>query len=319
MSASVPDDHAGRVPRSGGQLELHSGAYVATVATIGATLRTLQHDGRDLVVPFAADEVRPAWRGATLAPWPNRIVDGRWERDGITHALPLTEPERGHALHGLVAWLDFEPVERTDARVVLAATIQPQPGYPFRVEVRSTFELDRHGLRQRVEARNLDTVDAPFGTGPHPYLVAGPGPVDEWELLLPASHVLETDERLAPLGLVDVEVDPERFDFREPRPIGAAVLDHTFTGIERDATGHARVEVRGDDGAGVAVVFDRACAWVQLYSSDLPGTAMHRAGLAVEPMTCPPDAFNSGTDLAEIPPGGTFTAGWRIAALPPFA
>ena len=82
------------------------------MASVGASLRTLSYDGRDLVLPFGADELRPAYRGMTLAPWPNRIVDGRYAFRGAGLQLPLTEPARSHALHGLVGWLDFEVTDR---------------------------------------------------------------------------------------------------------------------------------------------------------------------------------------------------------------
>ena len=88
------------MPRSGSQFALRFGGYTADVASIGASLRTLRHEGRDLVVPFDADEVRPGFRGAILAPWPNRVVDGRYTFDGREFELALTEPQRGHALHG---------------------------------------------------------------------------------------------------------------------------------------------------------------------------------------------------------------------------
>jgi aldose 1-epimerase len=115
-------------PLSGTQFELTSGEYTATIASVGATLRSLKHKGRELVVPFDADEVRPAFRGATLAPWPNRVVDGKYTFDGTEHELALTEPKRGHALHGLVAWHDFIAMDEADDRVMLATTIEAQRG-----------------------------------------------------------------------------------------------------------------------------------------------------------------------------------------------
>jgi len=77
-------------------------------------------------VPFDADEVRPWYRGATLAPWPNRVVDGRYTFAGVERRLALTEPDRGHALHGLAGWLDYVPIEESSSHVTLSATIEPQ-------------------------------------------------------------------------------------------------------------------------------------------------------------------------------------------------
>ncbi|MFT4210551.1 MAG: aldose 1-epimerase family protein [Microbacterium sp.] len=313
-----------RTPRSGTQHVLRAGDEEAVVASIGASLRSYVHAGRDLVVPFGLDEVRPAYRGATLAPWPNRVVDGRYAFGGTAHRLPLTEPERGHALHGLAAWLDFAAVDKGPDHVTLAAVIEPQAGYPWRVLLETTYALGPDGLTQSVRATNPGEEPAPFGTGPHPYLVAGPAPLDEWTLELPASEVLQvTDDRLAPVAPAPVSSDAVRFDFREPRRIGAARIDHAFTALARDAAGNASVRLTDPSGAGVAMTWSTACPWVQIHTADLPeGPAQpgHRAGLAVEPMTCAPDAFNAArydwdAGLLALEPGAEATASWRIHAL----
>ena len=306
---------AGRL-RSGRQLRIAGHGYEAVIASVGASLRVLTFDGRDLVVPFDADEVRPGYRGTTLAPWPNRIVDGRYTFGGIEHQLALTEPARGQALHGLLAWAEFEDRLVLDDRVVLAAVIEPQTGYPFRVEVETEYRIDVDGLRQTVTARNLGADAAPWGTGPHPYLVAGPaGRVDDWTLTLPASEVLTvTPDRLSPVGLEAVSEHPQ-WDFRAARPIGDVFIDHAFTSLAR-TDGVAEVRVVTDAGTGVAITFDERCSWVQVHTADNPGIdAIHRIGLAVEPMTCPPDAFNSATDLVVLEPGATHAAFWKIAAV----
>ncbi len=314
-----------RTPLSGTQYTLRAGDDEAVIASIGASLRLYRRGGRDLVVPFDADEVRPGYRGATLAPWPNRIVDGAYTVDGTAYQTALTEPERHHALHGLVAWLDFEAIDRGPDHVTLAAVIQPQLGYPWRVRVETTYTLAVDGLSQRVAATNESDHRAPFGTGPHPYLVAGSHPLDEWILHLPADEVLEvTADRLSPVALAGVESDAERFDFRTPRAIGVAEIDHAFTALRRDESGAATVSVTDPaDGTGVAITWDQGCPWVQVHTADQPGgpgAPGHRAGLAVEPMTCAPDAFNADAyaydaGLLLIEPGATAAASWRISPL----
>lgn len=307
-------------PRSGRQLRLAAHGYEAVIASVGASLRMLTFQGRDLVVPFDADEVRPGYRGATLAPWPNRIVDGRYRFDGVEHRLPLTEPGRGQALHGLLAWAEFSDRLVLDDRVVLAAVIEPQTGYPFRIEVEVEYLLDADGLQQTVTAHNIGADAAPWGTGPHPYLVAesstsSAAPVDAWTLLLPASEVLTvTPDRLSPVAVEPVAQHPE-WDFRTARRIADVFIDHAFTGLDR-TDGVAEVRLTNDAGTGVAISFDERCPWVQVHTADNPGLdGIHRLGLAVEPMTCPPDAFNSGTDLVTLAPGAEHAASWRIRAV----
>ncbi|MFE1646969.1 aldose 1-epimerase family protein [Microbacterium sp. P01] len=312
-------------PLSGTQHSLRAGGYEAVIASVGASLRSLTYEGRNLTVPFDADEVRPNFRGATLAPWPNRIIDGRYVFGGVERQLALTEPRRSHALHGLAGWLEFEAIDKGASHVTLAAVIEPQIGYPWRVTVTTTFALNSEGLTQTVIATNDSRESVPWGTSAHPYLSAGESALDSWSLELPASDVLAVaGERLLPDGLGGVDdSDPERFDFRRARPLGAVEIDHAYTGLLPDADGLTTVRVTDAAGRGVAIIWDAACPWVQVHTADQPdgpSNPNHRIGLAVEPMTCAPDAFNADaypydTGLIVIEPGGTSTAHWRIVAI----
>jgi aldose 1-epimerase len=313
-------------PASGDQHVLRVGDYTAVVASVGASLRSLTFGCRDLVVPFEADELRPAYRGTTLAPWPNRVVDGRYRFGDLDHQLPLTEPGRSHALHGLVSWADFALVDVDDGRVTLASTIEPQACYPWRVVVTTSYALGADGLTQTVRGTNTSSTRAPWGTGPHPYLVASAGRLDDWDLELPADQVLEvTADRLSPTRLLGVEDASPGHDFRSARTIGDVEIDHAFTGLLRGADGVATVRLTDPSGTGVAVAWDEACPWVQVHTADLPGGDFrtgHRAGLAVEPMTCAPnafiaDAYAHDTGLLALEPGASATASWRIFALDP--
>jgi len=308
---------------SGTPVVLRSSGYVVEIASVGASLRSLRYEGRDLVVPFAIDEVRPNYRGATLAPWPNRVVDGVHRFGGAEHRLALTEPDRGHALHGLLAWADWAITDAADTEVTLTATVPAQTGYPWWVEVSTSYRVGAHGLTQTVRATNLSAAPAPWGTGPHPYLVAGTGKVDDWTLELPADAVVTvTEDRLVPIGMASVDEDAERFDFRTARRVGDVEIDHAYTGLRRDDEGWATVALTSEEGTGVQITWDAECPWVQVHTADLPtgpGTPGHRAGLAVEPMTCAPDAFNSDrydydAGLIVLAPGASHEAGWTISA-----
>lgn len=305
-------------PLSGDQHELRHGSYTAAIASVGASLRSLQYDERDLVVPFEPDEVRPVFRGAVLAPWPNRVVDGRYKFDGVTRQLALTEPARGHALHGLAAWLDFALVDRTAAEVVLTATIEAQVGYPWRLEVTASYRLDDRGLRTTIAVRNDSAAAAPVGLSGHPYLVAGEGRVDDWSLELPAARYFAVDaERLAPQHEESVAARDGAFDFRSPRLLGTTFIDHAFTALDRSPGGLATVRLVAPDGGGVGMVWDAASPWVQIHTADRPeAPELSRIGLAVEPMTCVPDAFNSGVGLITLKPGHRTETSWTIFAIP---
>jgi len=297
---------------SGRQYKLGWDGYLATVTEVGATLRQLSHGGRDLVVPFDADQMMRVHRGALLAPWPNRIADGRYTFDGKEHQLPINEVDRHNAIHGLVSWVPWRLVAQTEDSVVLAYHLFPQAGYPFNIEITASYLLRSDGLTCSVRATNLGPTQAPYGVSAHPYLVAGPGLVNDWTLEVPAESVLEvTPDRLLPVGVHEVAGE---LDFRSPRVIGETALDHAYTGLTR-SDGIASVRVTSPTGTGVECRFGEACDWVQVHTADRPDPAENRIGLAVEPMTCPPDAFNSRMDLIRLAPGASHTASWSISAI----
>lgn len=305
---------AAPLPLSGRQYRIDRAGYSATIASVGASLRRLTYQGRELVVPFTADEVRPNYRGAVLAPWPNRVVDGSYSFDGVDYQLPLTEPSRSHALHGLVCWADWSLEAHTADSVTLRTTIVPSDGYPHRVAVLVSYSLAEDGLTTTVTAENLGASTAPYGTGPHPYLVAGPGTVDDWTLqVAAASYLTVTPDRLSPVAVVPVETTPE-FDFRTARVIGDTFIDHAFTAIAADADGSASVTLTSPVGTGVRMTFGPDLPWLQVHTADRPAPEPSRIGLAVEPMTCPPDAFSTGEDLVRLAPGESHQASWTITA-----
>ena len=325
------------VSANGIQYEFEWHGYRAVVTGTGAGLRLLQHDGRDLIVGFPADEPMPNFRGALAAPWPNRIASGRYPVDGVDRQLPVNEPGRECALHGLVFDRNWRLLERTTAEVVLGLRLPSSAGYPFDLDLVARYELGPDGLTTTVEATNVGGGTAPYGVCPHPYLRAGDSPLNSWLLTLPAdSYLRVTPDRLLPAGLAEVADGPDgSFDFRRPRSIGATKIDHAFTGIVREparkgsgrdglvggslsaelGTGLVTVELREVSGRGVAMSFGPECGWLQIHTADLPAPGLNRLGLAVEPMTCPPDAFNSGTDLIRLAPGESHRASWSIRAL----
>ena len=298
---------------TGTQYEIASHGYRTVITETGATLRELQHDGRDLVVSFAVDEPMIAYRGALAAPWPNRIADGTYVANGTAHQLPINEPTRHCALHGLVFGESWHLLAQMTDAVTLGFDLLPSEGYPFHLALTVTYALSEAGLSTEIKATNLGADAAPYGVCPHPYLRAGDSPLDTWTLALSAEQYLEvTPDRLLPTGLAAVDQGP--FDFRAARTIGAAEIDHAFTALGRE-DGLATVEVREAGGRGVAMTFDEACGWVQIHTADLPDPTRTRIGLAVEPMTCAPDAFNSGDGLITLAPGAVHRASWTISAL----
>lgn len=297
-------------------LEAHG--FTARIASVGAALAGLEFRGRPLVRPFDTDRARPVYSGALLAPWPNRVVDGRYGWQGREHQLALTEPARGHALHGLAANTDFTVTAEDASSLRLAALLPAQEGYPFALELAVEFRLDQDGLRTLVTAANIGRDTAPLGWGSHSYLLA-PGRPEDWVLTLPAAAVQETrGERLLPGRLVPVEqFDHGALDFRAPRALGQTFIDHAYTRLQADSSGLFHASVTDAQGVGAQITWDEACRWVQVHTADRPEPELDRTGLALEPMTCPPDAFNSHQDLIALEPGASHQASWLIGPVQP--
>jgi len=305
------------VAPSGDQYEISGGGYRAVVTECGAGLRELEYDGRPLVLGFPEDRSASSGRGQLLVPWPNRLAGATYTFEGTEHRLPIDERARGNASHGLVRWAAWTPEELTAHSVSLVLRLMSRPGYPWTLDLHALYDLSADGLTVTVTATNLSGSSAPYAQGAHPFLVAGPGRVDDWELTLPAATRLLTDDRLIPTGREDVR-DTD-LDFRMARPLRRTSLDSAFTDLTRDPDGRVEVQLR-DPAAdrGVALWADARHSYLQLFTGDeLPAHA--RVSLAVEPMTAPPNAFNSGESLVVLSPAGSpgdeHSASWGIRAL----
>lgn len=296
---------------SGAQWTIGSGPHQATVVEVGGGLREYTFDGVPMVDSYPAESVCPRSAGQLLTPWPNRLGGGRYTFDGVSYQLPLNEVVRGNASHGLVRWLSWQRVEQTPESVELTCVLPPQPGYPFALGLSTRWSVGADGLRADHTAVNLGAAAAPFGFGAHPYLRVGDATLDDLELHLPAGDRLTVDERLLPTGREPVTGTPH--DFRTARKVGPVEFDTTFTALERDGDGIARVSLRTADG-GVQLWQGATFDWVQVYSGIGPSRAL-RHTLAVEPMTCPPDAFGSGEGLVTLAPGDRWTGSWGITPL----
>ena len=296
-------------PPSGGQFEIAFEAQRAVVVEVGGGLRTYTVDDSSVLEGYSVDEMATGGRGQLLIPWPNRIQDGCYELDGRQHQLPLTEPEHSNAIHGLVRWASWRTAEREPNRVVLEHVLHAQPGYPFALELRIEYELAGDGLTVRTSATNPGAETCPFACGAHPYLRAGTETIDDVVLRIPARTALRSDEHGIPIGTADV--DGTELDFRVPRRIGESRLDTGFTDLERGGGGVARVELSAPDGRGaVSLWMDESYPYVMVFTGDLPD--VERRGLAVEPMTCPPNALRSGEAVVMLEPGATWAGTWGI-------
>lgn len=298
---------------TGEQFELEtstaSGDLKATITAVAAGIRTLSINGIDLVPAYGDDQAPPMGAGIVLAPWPNRIRDGRWTHDGVTRQLAITEPARNNAIHGLLRYTEYTPIARERDSVTLRAVVYPQLGYPFLLGTAVHYELVSDGLQVTHFVENLGPEAAPVAIGSHPYLKIGGVPTADLTLRLDAASHIEVDDRLLPTG--EVPVDGTEWDFREGRRVGDVDLDDAFGELASE-DGQVLHTLTAPDGRSVSIRADDEFDYVQVFTTrEFPGEDGDVA-IAVEPMTAPAEAFNSGRGLRWLDPGEDWQLTWGI-------
>jgi aldose 1-epimerase len=293
-----------------GQIEIGHGEQRLAVIELGGGLRSYEVDGCELLDSFPPGERPARGRGQVLAPWPNRIKDGSYEFDGKQLQLPLTEPEHGNAIHGLVRSLTWSVADVASDRVALEYLLEPQPGYPYSLALGIEYALADAGLTVTLRARNVGTERCPYGSGQHPYVTLGTPRIDTLRLRVPAQVVVSSNARGVPVRTE--AVDGTEYDFRTSRTIGETVLDNAFTELQRDADGRACVLLDQPNGdPGLTLWVDESYPYLMVFSGD-PYPDLARRSIAVEPMTCPPNAFRTHDSLIVLEPGESTSSTWGI-------
>jgi aldose 1-epimerase len=301
------------VPPSGRQVEIRHGRQRAVVVEVGGGLREYDVDGMAVLDGYALQDMADGGRGQVLLPWPNRLRDGQYAFGGQELQLPIDEVARHNALHGLTRWLTWSVADLQSAKARLEHIIYPRPGYPFTLQLSIEYALSDAGLTVRTMARNLGHDALPFGAGHHPYLSVGTPVVDAATLQVPAESRLELDaDRRLPTGRI-LAVHASEYDFRRSRPIGSLLLDDCYTDLHRDSDGLAHVSLSEPrSGRSVLMWMDRHYSYAMVFSGDSLTAERRRRGLAVEPMTCPPDAFRTQTDLIVLEPDESIALEWGL-------
>ena len=293
-------------------LQTPSGTARAVVTEVAAGLRSYSVNGIDLVETFDEFVQPPMAAGIVLVPWPNRIRDGQWTQNGIKRQLALTEPTRQNAIHGLLRFAAYRELSRQSDSVTLGATVFPQSGYPFHLETEVTYALTAEGLNVTHRVTNVGAEAAPVAVGAHPYLKIGDVPTGDLVVRVDAATHLDVDDRLNPTG--ETPVDDTRFDLRAGIAVGDLDLDDGFGGVG-SAGEHT---LTATDGRRVTLWGDENMRYVQVFTprifpvSTAGAEPIRGQAIAIEPMTAPADAFNSGAGLHWLAPGEQWIVRWGI-------
>ena len=298
---------------TGQQWRIGHGDHDVVVCEVGATLRSYNLGPTQVIDGFGPNEWSHSGRGQVLAPWPNRLADGRYEFNGVQAQAALDEPELRNAIHGLVRWLPWTLQTRHQNQLSLRLQLHPSPGYPFSLLLEMAYHVGREGLSVTTTAHSTDGGPIPFGLGFHPYLRAGLEEIDGAILQLPAHHTVDLDGRGVPTGGLTA-VEGTEHDFTTPRAVGATVLDTAFTTLDRDTDGRAWASLDDPAGtAGVALWADPGFGYFMVYTGDTLGElSRRRQAVAIEPMTCPPNALRTGKDLLVLQPGHEWSGRWGL-------
>ncbi len=297
---------------SGRQVALRAHGQSAVVVEVGGGIREYRVGDRHVLDGYAADEMATAGRGLPLVPWPNRLHEGRYTFDGATYALPVDERDKRNAMHGLARAVSWVPVAVEEDRATLAVTLWPRPTWPFTLSVSVEYVLGPSGLTVTTVAENTGAGPLPYASGHHPYLTVGTPTVDTAEVHLQARTYLPTDDDQIPTGRAEV-AGTDR-DLRSPTVLGGRRIDHAYTDLARGADGLARLVVRNpEDGREAELWVDGGYPYLEVFTGDaVPQVERRRQGLAVEPMTAPPNALQTGEAVVRLEPGERHTARWGI-------
>lgn len=300
---------------SGEQVEIARDGHRAVIVEVSGGVRSYEAHGRSLLDGYGADQICTGARGQLLVPWPNRLRDGRYDFDGESFQVGLSEPDKQNAIHGFLRWVSWDVADRAEDRVVMEHTLHPRAGYPFALHTAVEYRVDADGLCATVTATNVGDRRCPYGMGVHPYLHVDEDAVDRYWLESPARQRLTSDERAIPTGVAGVQ--GTAYDFREPRRVDDTVIDTAFTDIPREPDGRAWVRVwNAARTHGVGIWMDERYPYYMLFTGDtLPNPGERRRSMAVEPMTCAPNAFASGDGLITLAPGESVVSRWGIAPL----
>jgi len=298
---------------SGLQFEIHRGNMSAVITEVGAGLRVFSVGGQEFLFTFSQDQMSMFSEGQVLIPFPNRIDMGSYVFNGVTEQLPLSEPARMNAIHGLTRWMNWLLVRNEGHRVIMSLVLHAQDGYPFVLSLQETYALTDRGLEVQTVAQNIGSTALPYGHGHHPYLTVGTDLINTDTLRLPANSYFLTNSRLIPIPPA-VPVTGTPFDFRKPHAIGTVQMDTGFTDLIFDADGFARVKLTAPGGSPQVTVFmDSNHQFLQVFTGDALPAADQRRAIAIEPYTCAANAFNNGLGLRVLQPGESFTTLWGIS------
>ena len=244
-----------------------------------------------------ADELREHWdksyKGMQLWPYPNRIDKGRYIFGGNEYQFDLNFVYEDHSIHGFMGKLPMKlishEITNAEAKITLQVDYHGEfKGYPFSAAISVSYSLSNaNELTITSKIENKGQVEMPFGHGWHFYFKAGL-PIDELVLQMKGSQKILLDEYNIPTGKFAHDTS-----YVSGASLAQLALDTCYV-LQEEVTilsnPKSRLQIKL-----MQEVEDYP--YLQLFTPE------DRKSIAIEPMSCEPNAFNSGRGLTILKPG----------------
>lgn len=258
----------------------------------GADITRLTLSGKALIIPRGHDQVENPW----LFPFPNRLSDGKYEFAGKAYQFPHNDYGRPNALHGFVLDQPFQLGQQTSSEVELNYRYDGHlVYYPFAFDLSISYKLSDSELVINMGVVNRGGTSMPAGLGWHPYFHLASGK-DHASLQLPTCEEIEVDDLMIPTG----KKQPSTC-FDAYRNLKGVDLDTCFEVVNKGKTN--AVGLKSGDDYEISIWQDAAHEFIQVYTPD------DGQSIAIEPMTCGIDAFNTKEGLKILEAGET----WKVS------
>lgn len=252
------------------------------------------------------------YKSAKLMPCPNRTKNGHYEFGGNQYQMPCNFGNTPHQIHGFMANKPFQVIgQGGNSQEGSFLTLQydytgDHEGFPFpfRIEITYTMHLD-NGFTSETFIQNTGNQEMPLGDGWHPYFQINGIEIDQLELQLPNCQKLHVDKEMIPTGRVEAYKD-----FSSRTRLANTHFDDCFL-LEKQEIAKT-ILYDPAKGLGLEVWQDSSdtqYSYLQLFTPD------DRKSIAIEPMSCPPNALNSKIGLNILRPQESWVSKWGATVL----
>ena len=257
--------------------ESGSDTSMASISPTGGMLLDLRLAGSELISSAGRPDPRTFFMGTVLAPWPNRLRDGRYQLDSVSYQFAGLDAQE-NLNHGLIGQRKLDVISQEQSTISLSYEFGGDSGYPFEVSLQLRYEITESELRVEAIATNNEPEPVPFAIGFHPYFLVG----EDFELTGKFSHHVTTDERMLPSGVEEV-----------------AGLSYKGGQIDDCYFGADRILLRTSTGS-VEVVLEENLSHFMFYR---PGPDLGSSMLAIEPMSAAANVFADSIESVLLVPG----------------